>query len=395
MVFVSIPIVLVGIYVSLYVLYNCALLLVHFFVKEKMQVILQPRTNFCIIIPAHNEELLLARLIVSLKGQDYPPDLFTILVVADNCTDSTAVVARAKGSSVLERSDNHFHGKGYAIKYALENISLDEYDAIFIVDADSVMETNAFRHLDLAIQHGARIIQCFNGVANPDESWFTRLMDVSRTISNQLLEPAKESLGLSSHLMGNGMGFTKDIITKYGWDAFTVGEDWEYYAKIVSRGERVAFAKNVQVYHQESVALRQATPQRMRWSSGRMAIAYRYGPSLLFSGLLGFDIRKMDAALPLILPNPSMGVNLNLFLLLLSIPLGYQFLIYWFSTALLIQIILFCIGVMYTKNRLQKFLAMFMAPVFLAWKMIIDFLSTVGLGRKRWVRTERRNTVSK
>jgi len=194
--------------------------------------------------------------------------------------------------------------------------------------------------------------------------------------------------------MGNGMCFTKEVLANYGWDAFTVGEDWEFYAKLVRAGETVAFANKARVYHQESSSLKQAATQRMRWSSGRFAVAWKYGFGVLFDGLREANLKKIDASLPLLFPNPSLGINMTAVCFMLSILLfaatGKSLYVVWFSLLILSQIILFLFGIMYTRNKFKNFLALFAAPLFLIWKMGIDFLSALGMGRKEWIRTERK-----
>jgi len=384
----------VGVYISLYVLYNYMLLLTRFIIKEKQMTLPLTQTRFCVIIPAHNEELLLKRLLMSIQKQDYPRELYKAIVIADNCDDNTARIGLENSAQVFERRDDLHRGKGYAIKFALERVDMKEYDALFIIDADSVTGDDLLRQLDTAMRKGARIIQCYNGVANPDESWFTRLLDVSRTIGNEILLPAKQKLGLSSNLMGNGMCFTSTILVKYGWDAFTVGEDWEYYAKLVQSGETVAFANRARVYHQESSSLKQATSQRMRWSSGRFAVIWKYGLGIFSSGLKEMNLKKVDASLPLLFPNPSLGINLTAVCFLLSIMLlltsGEYIYFWWFLSLILIQVFIFLVGILYTRNKFKNFLSLFVAPLFLVWKIGIDILSALGLGRKEWVRTQRK-----
>ncbi len=383
-----------GAYLSLYILYDLMLLFAHFLIKDKDIPILSPVTRFGIIIPAHNEELLLDRLLKSINEQDYPSDKVKTIVVADNCCDNTAKIGLENGALVLERKDNQQRGKGYAIKFALEKVDMNQHDAFFIIDADSVIKADMLAQLDKALRNGKKIIQCYNGVANPDQSWFTRLLDVSRTIGNEIYHPAKQKLGLSSYLMGNGMCFSSEVLMKYGWNAFTVGEDWEYYARLIQSGEIVAFANKARVYHQESSSLKQATSQRMRWSSGRFAIAWKYGGGIFIKGLAEGNIKKIDASLPLLLPNPSLGMNLTIIGLMMSSLLAAVVrnngFILWFSVLLLIQLVIFIVGILYTRHKLKNFLALFVAPIFLIWKMAIDVLSVLGIGSKTWVRTERR-----
>ena len=383
-----------GVYLSIYVIYTLVLILSNYFLREKDHVNREQITHFAVIIPAHNEELLLDRLLSSISQLTYPRDLVKLFVVADNCSDATAAIGRNNGAVVLERYDTNLRGKGYAIKYALANINLNDCDAIFVVDADSIVEASSMNELDRAIQNGARIMQCYNGLANPDESWFTRIMDVSRTLGNEVLEPAKEKIGLASHLMGNGMCFVRDVIAMYGWDAFTVGEDWEYYAKLVMRGERIAFVNKARVYHSESVNLKQATSQRLRWSSGRFAIAAKYGFRLLYNGVKSRSIKTIDAAMPLLLPNPSLGISLTIMMLIACLvvpPPAYRnILIGWSSLLILLQLAFFLVGILYVKDKKMKLLAILFAPIFLIWKSGLDLLSAAGIGRKSWVRTDRK-----
>jgi cellulose synthase/poly-beta-1,6-N-acetylglucosamine synthase-like glycosyltransferase len=391
---VSYFLIFVGAYLSLYIFYDLILLCANFIIRDKDASFAAPQTRFGIIVPAHNEELLIHRLLKSINNQDYPAGMIKTIVVADNCSDNTAKIGLESGARILERRDDQLRGKGYAIKFALERVDMNAYDAIFIIDADSIIKNDLFLQLDKALRDGDKIIQCYNGVANPGQSWFTRLLDVSRTVGNEILQPAKRKLGLSSNLMGNGMCFASSILMKYGWDAFTVGEDWEYYAKLVQAGETVSFANKARVYHQESSSLKQATSQRMRWSSGRFAVAWKYGIGLFFRGLVERNAKKMDASLPLIFPNPSLGMNITVIGLILSSLLSSTMLKYhfvlWFSSLVLLQIAILMAGIMYTRDKLKNFYSLFAAPLFLIWKMGVDTFSALGLGREKWIRTERK-----
>ena len=382
-----------GSYLTLYLVYTMFLLGSRLFIKDAKKEEGPPETRFCIIIPAHNEEIYIKRILESVSKQDYSSDKCCTCVVADNCTDGTAKIAREYGALVLERMNLTLRGKGHALGWAFQEMNLIDYDAVLIVDADSYLSGDTLKHLDGLLKRGARIIQCYNGVINPGESWFTRLMDVSRTIGNELLHPAKQKLGLSSYLMGNGMCFKTEVIKMYGWDSFTVGEDWEYYAKLIQSGERVAFSKDARVFHQESSTLRRATSQRLRWASGRFFVAWKYGIQIAINGVKEKNIVKIDASLPLIFPNPSLSMNITIVMIILSYVYYYLYAnnIYlsWFILLAIIQLLMFVYGAMLTKNKIANTLSLFISPVFLLWKLCIDILSLVGIGRKEWVPTKR------
>jgi cellulose synthase/poly-beta-1,6-N-acetylglucosamine synthase-like glycosyltransferase len=389
-----VPLALLGVYLTLYVLYQSVLFLTNALVPDPPEPEPSRFRRFIILVPAHNEEQQLPRLLASAAAQDYPPGAFRTTVVADNCSDGTAAACAAHPVDVLERFDSARRGKGHAIRWALERLDLESVDALVVVDADSIVGPGFLAHLNLQLQSGDQVIQCYNGVANPGQSWFTRLMAISRTMANEILHPAKRKLGLSSHLMGNGMCFDAAVLRSRAWDALSAGEDWEYYAQLVVDGGYVGYSRGARVYHQESTGLRQASTQRLRWSSSRFAVLRRYGPSLLMRGLRMRDVRCMDAALPLVFPNPSLGINLTLCGLaagaVVAMTGGSVTFWIWFGALALVQLAMLLVAVLYTEDPLASAASIVVAPLFLAWKMGIDVLSFFGVGGGEWKRTHRR-----
>ncbi len=73
--------------------------------------------RFAVLVAARNEEAVIGQLIESIQMQDYPSELVDVYVVADNCDDSTASVAREKGAFVYERFNKVHVGKGYAFSH--------------------------------------------------------------------------------------------------------------------------------------------------------------------------------------------------------------------------------------------------------------------------------------
>ena len=388
------PLAAFGAYLTLYVVYQALLFAANALVPDPPPREPSRIRRIDVLIPAHDEELHLPRLLASVLAQDYPWGSFRATVVADNCTDGTVAACAGFDVDVLERRDASRRGKGHAIRWALDRIGLESFDAVVIVDGDSLVAPGFLRELNLQMDRGDRVIQCYNGVANPGQSWFTRLMDVSRTIANEIIHPGKRKLGLSSHLMGNGMCFDAGLLAAEGWNAFSVGEDWEYYARLVRGGAWVGYCRGARVYHQESVNLKQASSQRMRWSSGRFEVLGRYGPSLFLQGVRTGSVTCLDAALPLAFPNPSLGINLTLVGLaaaaLYWLAGGSAALAAWFGSLAAAQLAMFLIGAMHTKEKAASAASLVLAPLFLAWKMGIDILSVMGRGRDEWKRTERR-----
>lgn len=393
MIILAFLLVVLGLYLSVYVAYQLLLFAANALIPDAPEGPRGKIRKFNVIVPAHNEELHIPRLLASFDLQDYPKESRRVTVVADNCSDGTTAVCSRFDVDILERLDTERTGKGHAIRWALGQIDLGRFDAVVVVDGDSVVDSGFLKHLNVQMDHGDRVIQSYNGIANPGQSWFTRLLNVSRTIANDILHPAKRKLGLSSYLMGNGMCFDVQILRLHEWNAFSVGEDWEYYARLVLSSVDVGYSRRARVFHQESVNLRQATSQRLRWSGGRFQVLREYGPALLRQGIRERNLKYVDASLPLILPNPSLGMNLTFVGVALALTYRYfsggAGIAQWYAVLGGLQLLMFLIGAFHTENKVASLLSLVVAPVFLAWKMAIDILSICGVGRKQWKATER------
>ena len=379
--------------------YLIGLAVAYLVLPERESGPMEPLNRFAILVPAHNEELLVGSLCESLMKIDYPRERYEIFVVADNCSDGTVEICRKYPVRVLERDEPERGGKGQALAWGLQHVDLKVFDAVFMVDADNYVAPGILRELSRLLNGGEQAIQCYNAVGNRDDSWFTQLLFVSRTIGNELYHGAKYRLGLSSYLMGNGLCFTSELLRRKGWTAFSAGEDWEYYAQLVEEDVKIAFAARARVFHQESRTLNQATSQRLRWSSGRFRIARTLGLRLFLKGVRERNRRKIDASLPLLFPNYSLQVNLTGVALILALPLPSSVMRTIFvSTALGLiagQFLLFVAGAFIAGSPAKIFRAALYAPVFLVWKSVIDILCFTGLYRgRKWVRTRRHRSLS-
>ncbi len=384
----------ITLYLSASMLYLIFLAGAYFVVRERNGSDPPTFNRFAILVPAHNEELLISRVCKSLLTIDYPGDRFEIFITADNCTDQTVEMATPFPVRVLVRNDPVHAGKGHAIRWSLKRIPLENIDAVFIVDADNIVDPGILRELNRFIHRGERAIQCYNAIFNRSESWFSEILYVSRTVNNLLYHHAKYKLGLSCYLTGNGMCFRTDLLKGLEWDAFSIGEDWEYYTRLIEKRIKVGFAKGAKVYHLESRSLKQATTQRLRWSSGRFAVFKDSGLKLFLKGLRDKDWFTLDASLPLIFPNYSLQTNLTLMALgcsfLLPDSVLKAALVYANAGLLVLGFALFGAGVYLAKGYAQVLRALFRVPLFLFWKSIIDILSFTGLYKTdRWIRTPR------
>lgn len=382
------------VYLSAATIYLLYLAASYFIVKSPRLESSGELNRFAIIVPAHDEELLVGNLCGSLSGINYPGSMYDIFIVADNCSDGTVEVCKRYKVNVIERSDASLTGKGYALSWGLQHIELKAYDAVFIVDADNVVDPDILNELNLLLNNGEIAIQCYNSVGNREDSWFTQILFVSRTNGNLLFHQAKYKLGLSSYLMGNGLCFTSQLLQQRGWEAFSSGEDWEYYAGLINDHIKIGFAVNARVYHQESMSLNQATSQRLRWSSGRFHVAKTLGLPLFFKGLRNRDWFTLDASLPLIFPNYSLHFNLTIITLFVCLFLPDTWLKSFFMAVgvaiVSVQALLFFVGICLAGSVWKVLKSLVHVPIFLVWKMVIDILTFTGIYKdNKWVRTDR------
>ena len=374
--------------------YQFYLALSYFVTKKPHSKESSHRNSFAILVPSHNEELLISKFCESVLSVDYSKEQYDVFIIADNCDDRTEEICSNYPVKVLTRHDKVKTGKGYALEWALEKIDIESYDSVIVLDADTTVKNTILTELNKMLNNGDQAIQCYIEVPNSEESWFTQLISLSRTINDLLYHYSKYKLGLSSYLMGTGMCFSTQLLKKMKWSAFTLSEDWEYYAKLIDKGYKVAFSVDSVILQQESCSLKQATSQRLRWASGRFYVVKNLGFNLLFKGILKRDLVMADASLALLFPNWSLQVNMIILTLLFSLLLPSSL----FATIMIsisfglitLQSIIVLIGVYLTSNPLASFKAVLFAPVFLVWKFGIDLLCLTKIYKgKTWVRTKR------
>jgi 1,2-diacylglycerol 3-beta-glucosyltransferase len=254
---------------------------------------------FDIVVPAHNEAAGIASTVKSLLALDWPADRRRVVVVADNCSDNTAQLARDAGAVVLERQSATHKGKGYALQYAFEKL---EGDAVVVVDADTKVTPNLLRAFAARLAKGANACQAYYGVDNVSASWRTTLMAVAFAMFHRVRGRARENLRLSCGLKGNGMCFSKALLQKVPHDAFSVVEDLEFGIRLGKAGERVWYVDEGQV-HGEMVSGEAASrSQRVRWESGRKAMVRAHVGPLLKDALKQKSGVLFDLAIDLLIP---------------------------------------------------------------------------------------------
>jgi len=346
--------------------------------------------RFAVLIPAHDEELLIREVIASIRASDYPQDCLDIYVIADNCKDSTADLVRAAGEQVAERNDPENPGKGQALDWMLRRTDLSAIDAVAIFDADNLVDPAFFQIMNAELARGGRCLQGYYGIANPNDSVMTRLLAVTYVMKNLLFNGGKAVLGLSPILMGTGMVFVRDVIERVGWQAMSIGEDLEQTFCLHEAGERIRFVPKALARAQEATTLRQAYPQRQRWATGRRVL-YSRARRAITIGIRERSLSTVDLAIDLFMPPYSKLMNWSVASLIVAIflfpyspwLLGATALVFAYQLAELM-------AALWLMKADSRFLApLLFAPIFLLWKAGIDLLAAVGHRRNEWARTAR------
>lgn len=240
--------------------------------------------KFMAIIPAHNEEAVVGNLIDSLKKQNYHKELYDIYVIADNCTDNTAKIAKEAGAIVYERFNNVQKTKGYALDWFLQQKIEEEatYDAFFVFDADNIVDPNFIKNMNKKLCQGEEVVQGYRDIKNPTDSWITAGYALFYWTMHRFYHLARYNLGLSPLLNGTGFMVKFDAIkAEGGLKTITLTEDIEFSLKRIIKGKRLGWATDAIVYDEQPVGFKQSWSQRSRWTVGHMQCIKEYTKPLV------------------------------------------------------------------------------------------------------------------
>lgn len=261
-----------------------------------------PTARLAVLVPAHDEQELIGRCLASLADQRYPVGLRRTVVIADNCTDRTAEIARAAGAEVLERHDPASPGKGQALRWAMDRLLREDpqLDAVVVVDADSIADPDLLGELAAALTAGAAAVQA-EYLALTDDGPTGELRDAAFLLFHRVRFRGRAALGLPCSLVGNGMLFSRRVLEEHPWQAFSSTEDLEHSLDLRIAGVRPVFAERARLRAPVASDGAGARTQRLRWEGGRLELVRTRLPGLLVACLAGRP-DLWDAALDLAVP---------------------------------------------------------------------------------------------
>lgn len=359
-----------------------------------------PSSLITVLVPAYNEADYIERCVRSLRQQEYPRDRYSIVVVADNCTDATAALAAAAGAEVLEREEPGARGKGQALRWAMDRVLARDPapDAIAVVDADSVAEPQLLAALAAHLSGGADAVQGDYRVLQEERSPRSDLRSAALILFHPVRFGGRAVLHLPCNMVGNGMLFSRRLLERKPWDAFTGAEDLEYSIGLRLIGVRPVFAAGARLRGPVPTGGRALKVQQRRWTGGRLYIVRTQLPRLVGAMLRRRDWSLLDAVVDLATPPLGLLAAGAITGTAVAVGLHAAGLTDWWpavpwAVALLAVPAYVLVGLRAARSPASMYRSLALAPVIVGSQLLGYIPLLRGLRQTSWERTERPSEV--
>ncbi len=341
--------------------------------------------SVAVVVPAHNESGNIASCVRSLLDAELDDMQMEVYVVADNCEDETAAVAKEAGANVLTRSNELQRGKGYALHFAFTTLESLHFDCVLVVDADTIVAKNFIVAAAGALRDGADAVQTRYLVRNVSQSMRTRLMGLALCAFNVVRPLGREHLGLSAGILGNGFGLRSETLRRVPYLASSVVEDLEYHLALVRSGFRVQFVKETVVLGEIPVRGEGVKTQRSRWEGGRLRMLYLQAPKLL-RGVLSGRLIFLEPLFELLL----LPLAFHVTLLAIAVTTPLPVVRYVGVAGICIVMVHLIAAILVGGGSWRDIGTLAIAPFYVLWKlMLIPSLLRSSQSNQAWVRTRR------
>lgn len=261
--------------------------------------------TIAVLMPAHNEALGIGSTLQALSPQIRPPD--RLVVIADNCEDATAAIARATGVIVTERCDTERQGKGYALQHGLQLLAPQPPDVVIIVDADCQVTPGGLSAIaQQAIVTGCPVQAQYLMAPPPEPSPRDSLSALAFTLKNSVRPRGLHRLGLPCLLTGTGMAFPWPLLQQIAWVGDHLVEDMQLSVDAAIAGCPPQFCPRALVTSTLPQQQQAATTQRTRWEHGHLQTIRSSVPRLLREALRQRRLELLALALDLSVPPLSL-----------------------------------------------------------------------------------------
>jgi cellulose synthase/poly-beta-1,6-N-acetylglucosamine synthase-like glycosyltransferase len=344
-----------------------------------------------VLVPAHNEASVLADCLSALKRAANDAGAVDVVVVADNCTDQTAEIATGLGVRCLERRDIAAPGKPPALAWALEQLAGLDYDALAVVDADTLVDPGFCTALLAAGSWRGRAGQGRQRVRTLTRTWLTGLSELLFEVRYGLALPLKARAALNSPLTGTGMVFGRDVISPDVWRSFGPTEDIELYGRLTAAGTPIAYVGDAVVTVLNEAKLKASVTQRRRWSAGRWLASQRYLSAVIRSPRVSVR-QKLDATAELLVPGPVEHLLIAVAALAvagLGVVAAGPLLIVLFITGLVRPALYTVLALCRHPQPLRALGTLTMLPVYAAWRLAVTLSAPAVFVSRKWEKTKR------
>lgn len=301
------------------------------FIRPKQLESKEGKARFALLIAARNEEAVIGHLVDSLQRQNYPRELYDIIVAPNNCTDDTAQVATAHGAQIF-LPQGPITSKGQVLQQMCSQLMQeDTYQAICVFDADNLVHSDFLQHMNQALLNGAQAAQGFRDSKNPTDSAVSTCYSIGYWMLNQFYNQGRQWLGRSALINGSGFMVSLPLLRQLGgWHTCTMTEDYEFTAQCVLAGHRVHYVPRARIYDEQPLNFWQSWRQRRRWSTGSVQSMYLYLRPLLQKAWRDRDGVSLDLALSFATPGTQLAS-----LALSGLSLGMFFRLMWHGVVLI------------------------------------------------------------
>ena len=355
----------------------------------------RPRRSwrFLIVVPAHDEQTGIADTLIHLRELQ-PVGQTDIAVIADNCTDNTAQIARTfEGVHVLERHNDQLRGKGYALEWAFEHLDLNKYDAVAIVDADTWVEPNMAVAMVASLERGYGAVQVSNELAIARPTPVSHLQHMANAVENRLFWNGRAALHLPVLLRGTGMAVRTDVLKAHPWHAHTLAEDTDYAVGLLLGGVKIDFSVASAVHSAATSNYSQCYTQKDRWATGTIRVAKRSFWPLLRESLVSGRLYLLELLGGFfLLSRPMMIYHIAALLLVILLTPTRHWLGFWLWGGSLIAALIcyLALGVFLVADKRGALRGLLQAPKFGFHLLLIQARALFGQRVENgWARTER------
>jgi cellulose synthase/poly-beta-1,6-N-acetylglucosamine synthase-like glycosyltransferase len=344
-----------------------------------------------VLIPAHNEEAVIGNTIKHLQSQ--LTKQHQLVIIADNCTDATADIARELGTQVIERQDLQNRGKGYALDYGLRFLEADPPDVVVFVDADCIVSPGAIESLSQRAIATNRPVQATYLIAKPSTTNPKQSVSAfAFTVKNQVRLLGLAKFGIPCLLTGTGMAFPWAVIRSADLASGYIVEDMKLGFDLAIAGYSPVFCPEAHVTSILPQHIQAAKSQRTRWEHGHLKTLLTYVPMLVQASVKQRRLDLFLSALDLCVPPLSLLIAIWSLLMVLSLIFAISTGI-WMSATVLAATGLFLLSAIliawakFGRNDLPL-LQLLAIPIYILWKIPL-YLQFLLRPQNRWIRTER------